>query len=35
VSGSRRSQRVDLTGSYAGPPDLLALIVGALLYFMG
>jgi len=35
VSASGSSQIVDLTGNYSGPPDLLALIVGALLYFIG
>ena len=35
VAASSRSQVVDVTGSYVGPPDLLALIVGALIYFLG
>jgi hypothetical protein len=35
VSAARHSQTVDLTGHYSGPADLLALIVGSLLYFLG
>lgn len=34
VTASRKAEAVDLTGDFAGPPDLLALIVGALLYFL-
>ena len=35
VSASRQSQKVDLRGNYSGPSNLLALIIGTLLYFMG
>jgi hypothetical protein len=35
VTASTRSQTIRLTGNYSGPSDLLALIVGVLLYFLG
>jgi hypothetical protein len=35
VTASTRSQAIRLTGNYNGPSDLLAIIVGVLLYFLG